>query len=116
MIKTKINMIGGGFQHEICSSALNEPKYVEWVKDGSANISIHIDDALVDTVDNNKINYGWVCESSDIVPSSVHYIKDNLEECKKNLNIFLRTIKIFLTLILIFLNTPQVSNTLDKRK
>ena len=83
MIKTKINMIGGGFQHEICSSALNEPKYVEWVKDGSANISIHIDDALVDTVDNNKINYGWVCESSDIVPSSVHYIKDNLEECKK---------------------------------
>ena len=38
MIKTKINMIGGGFHHEICSSALNEPKYIEWVKNGSENI------------------------------------------------------------------------------
>jgi hypothetical protein len=83
MIKTKINMIGGGFHHEICSSALNVPKYVEWVKDGSAKISIHIDEAIMNNVDDNKINYGWVCESSDIVPKSLYYIKDNLEECKK---------------------------------
>lgn len=83
MIRTKLNMIGGGFHHDVCSSALNQPKYVEWVKDGSANISIHIDGALTNDVDTNKINYGWVCESSDIVTSSVHYVKSNLDECKR---------------------------------
>jgi hypothetical protein len=83
MKKTKINMIGGGFQHDICSSALNEPKYIEWVKNGSANISIYIDNAIMNDVDNSKINYGWVQESSDIVPASVKYIKSNLDKCKQ---------------------------------
>lgn len=83
MIRTKLNMIGGGFHHDVCSSALNEPKYIEWVKDGSADISIHIDNAISSDVDENKINYGWVCESSDIVTSSVHYVKSNLDDCKK---------------------------------
>jgi len=83
MSKTKMNMIGGGFHHDICSSALNVPRYIEWVKDGSAEISIHIDESILHETNKSKINYGWVCESSDIVPKSVQYIKSNLEECKK---------------------------------
>jgi hypothetical protein len=90
-MKTKINMIGGGFQHDICSSALNEPKYIEWVKNGSANISIYIDNAIINDVDNSKINYGWVQESSDIVPASVQYIESNLDECKQKFKFIFTT-------------------------
>ena len=45
-MKQKINMVGGGFQHENSSSAGSTPNLVEWVRDGSANISIHIDNGL----------------------------------------------------------------------
>jgi len=64
MEKVKINMIGGGFQHQECSSHLNTPKYVEWVKDGSADISFHIDHAVLNRVNPDKKNYGWIHESS----------------------------------------------------
>ena len=47
-------MVGGGFQHDICSSALNKNKFVEWDKSGSSNISIHIDDGLRFAVDKSK--------------------------------------------------------------
>ena len=49
-----INMIGGGFQHDVCSSALNKNEYVNWVKNRSAIISIHIDNGLSMTVDPTK--------------------------------------------------------------
>jgi hypothetical protein len=53
MIKEKINMVGGGFQHEICSSAGSTPQLIEWVKGNhSANISIHIDYGIM----NNPVN------------------------------------------------------------
>jgi hypothetical protein len=71
MSLVKINMIGGGFQHDVCSSALNKNKYVDWIKDGSANISIHIDNALKDRPDPSKENYGWIAESSSIVPDII---------------------------------------------
>ena len=56
--KVIINMIEGGFQHDVCSSALNENEYVEWVKDGSANISVHIDYGLFIPVEKTKLNFG----------------------------------------------------------
>lgn len=74
----KINMIGGGFQHDICSSAMNTNKYVEWVKDRSANISIHIDDALKSEVDPKKKNYGWFSESSAVIPKIIEHVKNNI--------------------------------------
>ena len=83
-MKVKINMIGGGFQHDVCSSALNTPKYIEWVKDGSANISIHIDYAIFQPVDKTKKNYGWVAESSSIIPQVVDGVKKNLQTLKEN--------------------------------
>lgn len=65
MSKIKINMIGGGFQHDICSCANNTPKYVEWVKgNSSAPISVHVDNAVFDIVpDKSKCNIAFFCES-----------------------------------------------------
>lgn len=77
MSSIKINMIGGGFQHDICSSALNKNKHVEWVKNGSANISIYIDDALNRSVDPKKLNFGWLAESSSIIPEIISHVIEN---------------------------------------
>lgn len=79
----KINMIGGGFQHDICSSALNKNKYVEWVKDESSNISIHIDNAILFNVNKNKENYGWFAESSSIIPLIIDEVKKNISTYKE---------------------------------
>lgn len=83
-MKTKLNMIGGGFQHDKCSSALNTNKYVEWVKDNSATISFHIDEAIFYPINKNKKNYAWIAESTAIVPSLVKQIFSNIEILKDN--------------------------------
>jgi len=79
----KINMVGGGFQHDICSSALNKNKFVEWDKNGSSNISIHIDDGLRFAVDNSKKNYGWLAESSSIIPNFINDVVSNIDSYKE---------------------------------
>jgi hypothetical protein len=76
----EVNMVGGGFQHDICSSALNKNKYVSWRKDGNANISVHIDDGLNSPIDKHKLNFGWICESSSIIPNIINDVNHNLEE------------------------------------
>lgn len=83
-MKTKINMVGGGFQHDVCSSALNKNKYVEWIKGNhTANISFHIDNAILSKTNNSKENYGWFCESSAIIPNLIKNVLDNLKHFKK---------------------------------
>jgi Glycosyltransferase family 10 (fucosyltransferase) C-term len=59
------NMIGGGFQHEKCSSAFNVPKYVCWdTRDRSGSVSVHIDSAIFDVrPDKKKYNIAWFSES-----------------------------------------------------
>jgi len=84
MNKIKINMIGGGFQHEICSSAGSVPKYVEWDKSGSSNISIHIDYALQLPVNKTKRNYAWISESPAIVPSLNNWVTSNISYLENN--------------------------------
>ena len=83
--KIKINMIGGGFQHDICSQALNVNKYVEWdKKNHEADISIHIDSAIHNVmIDPTKINFGWVAEASVIVPHTIRCIIDNIKILKQ---------------------------------
>ena len=76
-------MVGGGFQHDICSSALNVNKYVDWKKDNSADISCYLDYALLKKVDESKENYGWICESSAIVPSVIKEVIKNKAMYKK---------------------------------
>jgi hypothetical protein len=81
MEKFKINMIGGGFQHDICSSHGSIPKYVEWNKtDHSASVSIHGDFALSWPVNPNKKNYGWVVESSAIISGLLQWITQNISQ------------------------------------
>lgn len=79
-MKQKINMIGGGFQHDICSSANNVPKYIEWVKDYSSNMSIYIDYSMFfHPIHKNKKNYAWIVEAKNIIP-------DVYEACKNNIS------------------------------
>lgn len=78
MNKYKMNLIGGGFTHHIeCSSALNKNKYVEWVLDGSAPVSVHVDRAILQPVDDTKYNVGWFAESSAIIPDVIEAVKRN---------------------------------------
>jgi len=86
MNKLKINLVGGGFQHTISSTGNIYPKYVDWDKTGSANISFHIDDAIRIPTDKTKKNYAWICELSTIipwvldwVPKNISYLEDNFE-------------------------------------
>jgi hypothetical protein len=81
--KQKINMIGGGFQHAISTNDL-EPKFVQWVKDGSAPISIHIDNGLLIPINPNKKNYGWVYESKTIIPHYYEWCEKNIDFLKAN--------------------------------
>ena len=80
-------MVGGGFQHDICSSALNKNKFVEWDKNGSSNISIHIDDGLRFAVDNSKKNYGWLAESSSIIPNFINDVVSNIDSYKEKFEV-----------------------------
>jgi hypothetical protein len=78
MNKFKMNLIGGGFTHHIqCSSALNTNKYVEWVLDNSAPISVHVDDAIFRPIDTSKYNVAWLAESSAIIPQVIEHVKQN---------------------------------------
>lgn len=86
MSKQLINMVGGGFQHIDCSSDGHTPEYLQWVKDGSAPISIHIDNGLLLPVNPNKKNYGWLSESKTIngrlyvwCQNNIEYIENNFE-------------------------------------
>ena len=60
-----LNMIGGGCQHEVCTSAHNIPKHVMWNKTTHAsNISVHIDDGIFQITPNkSKLNIAWFNES-----------------------------------------------------
>ena len=79
MSKFKMNLIGGGFTHHIqCSSALNTNKFVEWVLDNSAQISVHVDDSIFLSVDSSKYNIAWLAESSAIIPKVIEQVKQNV--------------------------------------
>ena len=82
-------MIGGGFQHDVCSSALNKNKFVNWVKDDSSNISIHIDNAILNKPNPNKLNFGWFSESSSIIPTVIEKVKTNINYYKAFIGIYL---------------------------
>jgi hypothetical protein len=88
MSKIKINMVGGGFQHDICSSALNTNKHIQWIRDrerpldSSAEISIYIDNQIKlnpETHIPGKKNYGWLMESSAIIPHVINHVVNNVD-------------------------------------
>lgn len=74
-------MIGGGFQHTISTNDL-PPKFIEWIKDGSASISIHIDNGLHSPFNHQTKNYGWLCESKTIIPHLYTWCANNIDVLK----------------------------------
>tara|TARA_R110002020_G_scaffold381800_1_gene592692 strand:- start:2160 stop:2960 length:801 start_codon:yes stop_codon:yes gene_type:complete len=85
-MKQKINMVGGGFQHEVCSSAGSIPKLIEWVKGAhTAPISIHIDSGISNIkVNKNKKNYAWLSESKTIIGGVYKWCINNLDYLNSN--------------------------------
>ncbi len=79
LMKVPINMIGGGFYHDICSSAGSIPKLVEWKKDNSATISIHIDYHIQQPTDKTKKNFAWLAESRTINPDLYEWCAQNID-------------------------------------
>lgn len=79
-------MVGGGFQHDICSSAGNVPEKVEWVKGNhTAPISIHIGPAIYNNpVDKSKKNYAWLQESKSIEPNVYKWCSENISFLENN--------------------------------
>ncbi len=78
-------MVGGGFQHEICSSAGNVPKLVEWDKGRHEGaISIHIDNAIKQPTNKLKRNYAWISESSAIIPHIIKWVSQNIFYMENN--------------------------------
>ena len=85
MEKLKVNMVGGGFQHSNSSVAYYYPKYIEWDKGGhNANISIHIDNAIMQPPDRSKKNYAWICEISVINQSLIRWVTLHIEQLEHN--------------------------------
>jgi len=110
-MKVKFNMVGGGFQHENCSSSLNKNNHVEWVRDGSAPVSIHIDNGLEIPCDPTKKNYGHIAESSSIIPQVIQNVLGNIDRYReKFLFIFTHDRRIIETdpLFFKFVNPPAV--------
>lgn len=82
-------MIGGGFQHDVCSSSGSIPKLIEWVKNGSANISIHIDNGIHIQPSIGKKSYAWISESSTINTNLIKWCKENFKILEQNfINVF----------------------------
>ena len=72
-------MVGGGFQHSTASSGYEIPKFIEWKKDLTADISIHIDEAIP-LYGYERTKFAWIAESSVIIPHVIDYVKANYNE------------------------------------
>lgn len=86
-MKAKLNMVGNSILTnvpEVCSSPLNNPRYIEWVTDGSSQISVHVDHALKRPTDKSKKNYGWFAESSTMIQGLIDEVFANLDYYKSN--------------------------------
>ena len=85
-MKQRINMVGGGFQHDVCSSSGSIPEYVEWVKGvHDAPISIHIDYGVMNEKTNpDKKNYAWLSESKTINGSLYDWCVNNIDYLENN--------------------------------
>lgn len=84
-MKQKINLIGSGFQHDICSSAGSIPKLMEWDKNLSSNISIYVDNGIIsNSIPKYNKNYAWLAESKTIIPSIYEWCRNNIPFLEEN--------------------------------
>jgi len=90
-MRQKVNMVGGGFQHDVCSSSGSVPKLMEWIKGvHDAPISIHIDHAMwfgrgeyVPPNPQTK-NYAWLMESKTIIGPLYEWCSNNIPHLVEN--------------------------------
>jgi len=63
----KLNLIGSTFAGDKSATHGKSSKHIEWVTDGSAKISVHVDDGLFQPSPTEK-RFGWILESQAIIP------------------------------------------------
>tara|TARA_R100001443_G_scaffold12706_2_gene22416 strand:- start:5308 stop:6096 length:789 start_codon:yes stop_codon:yes gene_type:complete len=81
MEKRKINIIGSTFAGDKSATHGKDSKYIEWVTDGSSDVSVHVDDGLFQPSITSK-RFGWILESQAIVPqvyANAPNVLDNYE-------------------------------------
>jgi hypothetical protein len=81
-MKTKFNLVGDTFTHltngnKGYSVHGKQSKYIEWVKDGSGEVTFYIDSTLAQAEidDTPGPKYGWLLESKYITPQIVNHVK-----------------------------------------
>jgi hypothetical protein len=89
MDKIKINMIGGeGFRYDlrciaanvVCTTCGHSSKYIDWVFDGSSNISFYFDMGIWQPVDKTKRNFAWLYEFSTIQVNLFNWAYQNAKQ------------------------------------
>lgn len=81
VFKMKLNIIGNTFSGDKSATHGKESKNIEWVTDGSAEVSIHVDDGLFVAPTTPK-RFGWILESQAIIPqvyANAPKVLDNFE-------------------------------------
>tara|TARA_R110000782_G_scaffold96340_5_gene180794 strand:- start:107 stop:946 length:840 start_codon:yes stop_codon:yes gene_type:complete len=83
-------MVGGGFQHNDSTDPFGTPEAFSWDKSSHlSKISVHVDDAVLWSTNKQKINFGWLLESSSIIPKTINVVLNNLPYFKSEYkNIF----------------------------
>lgn len=77
----KLNLIGNTFAGDKSATHGKASKYIEWVTDGSAKVSVHVDDGLFQSSPTDR-RFGWILESQAIIPqvyANAPQVLDNFE-------------------------------------
>ena len=77
----KLNLIGNTFAGDKSATHGKESKHIEWVTDGSAEVTVHVDDGLFQPSPTDR-RFGWILESQAIIPqvyASAPQVLDNYE-------------------------------------
>tara|TARA_R110000803_G_scaffold210525_1_gene282546 strand:- start:230 stop:1015 length:786 start_codon:yes stop_codon:yes gene_type:complete len=77
----KVNLIGSTFAGDKSATHGKDSKCIEWVTDGSAKLSIHVDDGLFQPSPTDR-RFGWILESQAIIPqvyANAPQVLDNFE-------------------------------------
>ena len=82
IVKSKVNLIGGGFKHAKSTNAFVLPNDIEWILDNTSNVSIYVDSAILSDVDRFKMNYGMLSESKTIIPQVYEKVRKSSEYLK----------------------------------
>ena len=77
----KLNLIGNTFAGDKSATHGKESKHIEWVTDGSAEVTVHVDDGLFQPSPTDR-RFGWILESQAIIPqvyANAPQVLDNYE-------------------------------------